>query len=151
MNEFAQRQVDKLQNNLESIRKAGGWTAEEFGNMIGVTKQTVRNLENKTTKMTKTQYIAIRSVLDYEANENPDNELLNGIVRYLLDSEDLSEEEKQKATSAVAYVSGAKTSGIDKSTILKVVISIVGATAGALITSKTLRKSTGTWLKKLFL
>ncbi len=150
MNDYTKEQIDKLQSSLEAIRKAGGWTAEEFGEMIGVTKQTIRNLENKTTTMTKTQYIAIRSVLDYEAKENPDNKLLNDIVQYLLDSENLSEEEKTKATSAIAYVTGAKSSGIDRKTMAVVVGSILGVAAGAFLTSKGLGKNTGSWLKKLF-
>ena len=149
MNDEAKDQIERLQNNLEAIRKAGGWTAEEFGEMIGVTKQTIRNLENKATTMTKTQYIAIRSVLDYESKKNRDNELLNSIVQYLLDSDNLPSEEKKKAVSAMAYVTGAKSSGIDKSTMIKVVASIFGIAAGAIFTSKGLGKTTGSWLKKL--
>ena len=73
----AEIDVEKLQNNLLLIRKAGGWSAEEFGDMIGVTKQTISNLENKKTKMTKTQYIAIRAVLDYEIANRLDDHTLS--------------------------------------------------------------------------
>ena len=66
MGKYSDTDITKLQNNLLLIRNAGGWTAEVFGDMIGVTKQTISNLENKKTEMTKTQYIAIRAVLDYE-------------------------------------------------------------------------------------
>ncbi len=72
--------ITKLQNNLLLIRNVGGWTAEVFGDMIGVTKQTISNLENKKTEMTKTQYIAIRAVLDYEMEENPNREMLKAAV-----------------------------------------------------------------------
>ena len=64
MSDYSREPIEKLQKNLQAIRQAGGWTAEEFGNMIGVTKQTVRNLENHVTDMTKTQYIATRTVLE---------------------------------------------------------------------------------------
>jgi len=149
MNDYTKAQVEKLQDNLEAIRKAGGWTAEEFGEMIGVTKQTVRNLENKTTAMTKTQYIAIRSVLDYEAKENPDNQLLNDLVNYMLDSENLTAEDKKNAASAMAYITGAKKTGIDKGTMIKVVGAIIGGAATVLFAKKVTGKSTGSWLKKL--
>ena len=66
MKEYTGSDIERLQDNLALIRKAGGWSAEEFGDMIGVTKQTISNLENKKTPLSKTQYIAIRAVLDYE-------------------------------------------------------------------------------------
>ena len=75
MGKYSDTDITKLQNNLLLIRNAGGWTAEVFGDMIGVTKQTISNLENKKTEMTKTQYIAIRAVLDYEMEENPNREI----------------------------------------------------------------------------
>ena len=52
--------------NLLLIRRAVGWTAEEFGEKIGVTRQTINNIESGRNKLTKTQYIAMRSVLDAE-------------------------------------------------------------------------------------
>lgn len=54
MGKYSDTDITKLQNNLLLIRNAGGWTAEVFGDMIGVTKQTISNLENKKTEMTKT-------------------------------------------------------------------------------------------------
>ena len=44
-------QIKKLQQNLSPIRKIAGWTAEVLGDKIGVTKQTISNLENKKTPM----------------------------------------------------------------------------------------------------
>jgi len=57
-----ERQIKRLQQNLSSIRKIAGWTAEVLGEKIGVTKQTISNLENRKSAMNFTQYIAIRSV-----------------------------------------------------------------------------------------
>lgn len=147
MNDYTRKQIDRLQDNLFSIRKAGGWTAAEFGDMIGVTKQTVRNLENHTTSMTKTQYIATRAVLDYEAKANPDNEVLSRVVNYLLDADQLTSADEEKIKSAVAYVSGAKNAGIEKSVILNGVIALVGAAAAALLTSSSL--SSNSWYDKI--
>ena len=55
-----------LQDNLKSIREILNWTSEDLGNLIGVTKQTISNLEKKNSKLTKLHYIAIRTVVDFE-------------------------------------------------------------------------------------
>ena len=55
-----------LQDNLKSIREILNWTSENLGNLIGVTKQTISNLESKNSKLTKLHYIAIRTVVDFE-------------------------------------------------------------------------------------
>ncbi len=45
------KQIKRLQDNLSSIRKIAGWSAEVFGEKLGVTKQTISNLENQKTPM----------------------------------------------------------------------------------------------------
>ena len=55
-----------LQNNLKSIREILSWTSADLGDLIGVTKQTISNLETKNSKLTKLHYIAIRTVVDFE-------------------------------------------------------------------------------------
>ncbi len=81
-------EISKLQKNLRPIRKVAGWTTEELGEQIGVTKQTISNLENHKTTMTKTQYIALRTVIDYEIATNTDNAALGQVVNALLNSDD---------------------------------------------------------------
>ena len=58
-----------LQDNLKSIREILNWTSEDLGNLIGVTKQTISNLETKNSKLTKLHYIAIRTVVDFEISQ----------------------------------------------------------------------------------
>ena len=53
-----------------TFRKLAGWTSEELGKKVGVTKQTISNLETGRSQMTKMQYIAIRTVLEYQAQNN---------------------------------------------------------------------------------
>ena len=65
-------EIERLQDNLLLIRRAAGWTAEEFGERIGVTRQTINNLEAKRNKLNKTQYIAMRAVLDTEMAASPE-------------------------------------------------------------------------------
>lgn len=35
-------EIERLQDNLLLIRRAAGWTAEELGDRIGVTRQTIK-------------------------------------------------------------------------------------------------------------
>jgi transcriptional regulator with XRE-family HTH domain len=108
-----QKQINRLQSNLSSIRKIAGWTAEVLGNKIGVTKQTISNLENKKTSMNFTQYIAIRSVLDAEIEQNKDNKVLPKVIEILLDSDDdLDDDKYVEAQKSVETVSAVATSGI---------------------------------------
>ena len=81
-------QIACLQKNLSAVRKIAGWTSEQLGEKIGVTKQTISNLENEKTKMTLTQYIAIRSIIDYEIQTNKENSVLPQVVEVLLNHYD---------------------------------------------------------------
>jgi len=99
LKKFTEHEIEKLTQSLPSIRKIAGWSSEELGELIGVTKQTISNIETRKSKMSKTQYIAIRTIIDYEIAEHPENELLANVVNILLDSEDTPEnEQKAKAT-----------------------------------------------------
>ncbi len=79
-------EIEKMQKHLLLIRRTVGWTAEEFGERIGVTRQTINNLEAGRNKLTKTQYIAMRSVLDAEMVQYPDEtEMLKLVLDMLVD------------------------------------------------------------------
>ena len=79
-------EIIRMQNNLLLIRRTVGWTAEEFGEKIGVTRQTINNIESGRNKLTKTQYIAMRSVLDAEMAQAPeDTEMLKVLLDVLVD------------------------------------------------------------------
>ena len=123
---LSQDDIERLQTNLQTIRQAGGWSTSAFGDLLGVSKQTVCNLENGISKMNKLQYIGIRVILDYEIKQHPENEVLAYAVRVLLDSDRLTEEEKTKAKNAVAYASGAKKVGLDAATISAGLAAILG-------------------------
>ena len=82
-------EIERLQDNLLLIRRTVGWTAEEFGDRIGVTRQTINNLEAKRNKLTKTQYIAIRAILDAEMVRSPeDTEMLRCLLDVFIDNPD---------------------------------------------------------------
>ena len=105
-----QAQIERLQDNLSALRRIAGWTMEQLGVKIGVTKQTISTLESSKSCMTLTQYLAIRSVLDYEAadriQENQNDTLLALAIKKVLDDE-LDEEEMKTAEGDVALIAAA--------------------------------------------
>ena len=75
-------EIQRMQDNLLLIRRTIGLTAAEFGDQIGVTRQTINNIESGRNKLTKTQYIAMRSVIDAEIVKHPEE---TQMVKTLLD------------------------------------------------------------------
>ena len=55
-----------LQNNLKAIREILNWTSSDLSNLIGVTKQTISNIETQKSRLTKLHHIALRTVIDFE-------------------------------------------------------------------------------------
>lgn len=96
-------EIQRMQDNLLLIRRAVGWTAEEFGNQIGVTRQTINNIESGRNRLTKTQYIAMRSVLDAEIAKYPDEtEMLKTILDVFVDHPDNYKMEERESLMAKA-------------------------------------------------
>lgn len=79
---------EKLQKYLPLIRSAAGWTAEELGSKIGVTKQTISNLENQKTRMSKLQYLAIQMVISQKIATTPDDLTLANVMRLVMELDD---------------------------------------------------------------
>ena len=100
-------EIYRMQKYLLLIRRAVGWTAVEFGEKIGVTRQTINNIESGRNKLTKTQYIAMRSVLDAEIIKNPEEtEMLNVLLDMLVDHpEKYSEEQVKQAVDQANLLS----------------------------------------------
>lgn len=154
MDNNKQIQIRRLQDNLTAIRKIAGWTTEELGNKIGVTKQTISNLENKKTPMNLTQYIAIRTVLDYEIENNKENTVLPQVVTILLDKADeLGEKDYNRLQEAIFAVSISAAGGIAGVTLasmfagLLAPIGIIGV--GMVGPIGAIAGGTAYWLKKV--
>ncbi len=122
------RQLELLQENLQTIRKLAGWSIDDLGERIGVTKQTISNIENKRTTMTLTQYIAIRSVLDYEMQEHPENEVLSKSIALLLDEEEnLNKDEYSKIKESIETIAAATAGGAEKTALSNMFNAVVGS------------------------
>jgi len=62
---------DLLKDRLQEIRGYANLSAEQFGNLIGVTRQSINNMESGRTPITKCTCIAICAVLDGLAERDP--------------------------------------------------------------------------------
>lgn len=164
--ERKQQQVRLLQQNLCSIRKIAGWTAEQLGEKIGVTKQTISNLENSKTPMNLTQYIAIRSILDYEIESNKENTVLPQVISILVDKGiELEDENYSEIKETVDTVAASASGGKKGAPLAKTFTSLLTTPSGirALATlgiaiaqsgimadiANTTASGTSNWLKKL--
>lgn len=70
MSDITQK-IIAMQLNLRELRFCAGWTQEELGKMLGVSKQTISQLERGDNRLRQAQYIAIRSLLDHVKAERP--------------------------------------------------------------------------------
>ncbi len=127
-------EIMRMQEHLLLIRRTVGWTAEEFGERIGVTRQTINNIESGRNKLTKTQYIAIRSVLDAEIAQGPeDTEMLKVLLDVLIDhpescSNDKRKELLEKANlMAPSILAGASSRANVSNEWMKTAIAVLGA------------------------
>ena len=127
-------EIIRMQKNLLLIRRTVGWTAEEFGEKIGVTRQTINNIESGRNKLTKTQYIAMRSVLDAEMVQSPeDTEMLKVLLDVLVDHpENYSEENRNELLAKANMMSPSILAGTTtRADVSKEWIKAAGAVVGA--------------------
>ena len=119
--------VKDIMDNVIKKMQLAGWTSEELGKKVGVTKQTISNLETGRSQMTKMQYIAIRTVLEYQAQNN---ENLAKALHLVLDDENASEKqqkENEEKVKAVAAATAAGVSGLALGSLLGVATIAFGA------------------------
>lgn len=84
--QLRQRMVDTMQSSLKQIRQVLGFGVQEFGDLIGLTRQTINNLETQKNKMSSIQYIAVCAVIDNYVKDKP--ELLPILSTILCSNED---------------------------------------------------------------
>jgi transcriptional regulator with XRE-family HTH domain len=143
-------QITCLQKNLSAIRKIAGWTAEQLGEQIGVTKQTISNLENGKTPMTLTQYIAIRSVIDFEIQTNKENTVLPQVVEVLLNRyEEYNDEDREKISESVKTIAATASGGIGGASLAAVSAGLLGSILGASFLTIGGIAAGSAWLSKI--
>ena len=163
------KQIRLLQDNLLSIRKIAGLTAEKLGEKIGVTKQTILNLENGKTELTFPHYLAIRTMLDYEIEQNPENTALAQVVEVMdilvANDVDPKNENYVEVRDVVDTVAASASTGKEDASLAKILSNLLSspATKSALIAlgviliqaggmtliSKSTFSGAASWLKKI--
>ena len=149
-------EIRRLQDNLLLIRRAVGWTAEELGEKIGVSRQTINNLEANRNKLSKAQYIAIRAVLDAEMERSPeDTKMLALILDVFVDNPENYDEAKRKALLDKAnmitpsILAGSTSRKKVSGEMMGIAVGILGAAIGGVIGTIIGTASTGKWLDDL--
>lgn len=105
--------IEVMQRYLPSLRKIAGWTAEELGKRLGVTKQTISNLENKKVNMTKMQYIALRVIFENEIRNVSNNVTLKRAMCILFYNDAVYTEKKENEIfQALESLAAAASGGI---------------------------------------
>lgn len=99
-------EMDRLRENLFLIRSSLGWSSEDLGEYVGLSRQTINNLEKGATEITKTQYYAIRFVLTMEMADSPnDTDILKTILEMFVDNpDDYSENDKKKVREMINII-----------------------------------------------
>lgn len=93
-------ELKRFQDNLSTIRKMFGWSIDVLAKKIGVTKQTISNIENRKTDLSRVQYIAMRAVFESEAcnRSTEERDFLINIISKLVDGQELDDSEERKMT-----------------------------------------------------
>jgi DNA-binding XRE family transcriptional regulator len=106
-------EIQRMQEHLLLIRRSIGWSADFLGEQIGVTRQTINNIESGRSKLTKTQYLAMRSIFDAEMAQSPeDTEMLRLLLTVLVDHpEKLTDQERQELIEKGNLISPAVVTG----------------------------------------
>jgi len=102
-----------MQENLCELRKIAGWTAEILANKLGVTKQTISNLETQKVKISRVQYIAIRVVFECEIAINTEKTTLRKIMGLLFEAlPSKYNEHKDEVKTAMVAIASIASAGI---------------------------------------
>ena len=146
-------EIKRLDEILLLVRGAVGWTAQEFGDRIGVTRQTINNLEThrRNCHLTKIQYIAIRSVLDEEMDKHPkDTEMLRVILDAFVDRpEKYKDEDRMEMYKKARMLSPAIMNGSCSRTEISEEWKNVLLGLGILLAPPIAAITVGWWRKKL--
>lgn len=76
-----QRMIDTMQISLKQIRQVLNLGVQEFSDIVGLTRQSINNLESSKSKMSTVQFVAICAVIDHFIESQP--ELMQVIVSIL--------------------------------------------------------------------
>lgn len=140
------KEITIMQNHLKELRKLAGWTAEELGKKLGISKQAISALENGSTKLNQLHYLALIHLFETEYKENPNNEALKKVMELLFENPDYYEENHTTIDKNVSDIANAISSGLSGATVGLLTKSLInplfgpigiigGVVAGAFVSS----------------
>lgn len=83
--QLREKMVGTMQLSMKQIRQALGFGVQEFGDLLGLTRQSINNLENRKNPMSEIQCIAVCAVIDHCTKDKP--ELLSVLAKILHSNE----------------------------------------------------------------
>ena len=76
MNDFYEKyriyMIETMQVSLKQIRTVLDIKVQEFGDYLGLSRQSVNNLEKRSNKMSASQYLAVAALVDFKLKLNPE-------------------------------------------------------------------------------
>lgn len=127
----ADPEIRRFQRNLETLRKLAGWSADQLGEKVNLSKQTIRNMEaiDPKAEISAENYIKLRKVLEAEANSRAEqgDQLLRQAIDVLLNAEEpeeVEEREEQKNRELIQTVAKARKGGAKSTETRTVMLSL---------------------------
>ena len=114
-------QLKRFQENLPTFRKIIGYSAEELGELIGLTRQSVTNLETGKTPFTPLHHRAIFHLINEvyiekivnDSNEiNPNTLILPIAMKLLIEVEDFEDADYDKCKKIFTQLSTLMSDGV---------------------------------------
>lgn len=100
--------------------------------------------------MSVTQYIAIRTVIDYEIQINKKNVVLVQVVEILLNrNEDFSDEEREQISKSVETIAATAAGGIAGASLTAVTAGLLGGLVGLPLAAFGGVAASTVWLSKI--
>ena len=84
---WTREKVDTFQSNMKMIRLTMQMSERELGDLVGVTKQTINNMETKRTPLKAYQYIAFTQVINYIVDNEPERIISMDHLKMLLNGD----------------------------------------------------------------
>lgn len=70
--QLRQKMIDSMQSSLRQVRQILGLGVQELSDLVGLTRQTLNNLECKKSRMSAAQYLAVCAVIEHYTRDKPE-------------------------------------------------------------------------------
>jgi len=91
--------LERFRRYLWIFRNSSGWSSEEFGKMLGITRATISGIENGAVKMNPLHYYAMRFLF-----QNYAGRFVNELIDILADSESTTQEERDRLENQILMI-----------------------------------------------